>query len=295
MKTEQKNIALVLSGGGARGLAHIGVIEVLLKNGYRITSISGTSIGSVIGGIYAAGNLTEFTDWITALGKFDIFKLMDFSISKSGFIKGEKVINELKKIIGPKKIEELNIPFSAVAVDINKHEEVVFKSGSLLDAIRASVSIPTVLLPFTYNGLELVDGGIMNPLPLDAVKRNKGDILAAVDLNADIPYSIPKKFKPTENHSNYYYAALEGINKKWENLFKTDKSKKPGYFELINKSIFAVQVKLTEIAVKKHQPEILIKLSKDACDMFEFHRAQEMIEYGRKIARQELKAINNNK
>lgn len=292
MKPDRKKIALVLSGGGARGLSHIGVIDILLKNGYQITSISGTSIGAVVGGIYAAGNLTEFTDWVTTLGKYDIFKLMDFSMSMSGIIKGEKVINEIKKIIGTKKIEELNIPFAAVAVDINKHQEVVFKSGSLIDAIRASVSVPTVLLPFTYNDSELVDGGIMNPLPLDIVDRQDGDILVAVDLSADIPYSIPAKFKTSQKSTNGYNAAMDKINKNWADFFKTDKYKKPGYFELINKSIYAVQAKLTEITVNIHQPEILIKISKDACDLFEFHRAEEMIEYGKIITTKELKNFN---
>ena len=282
MGGKTKNVALVLSGGGARGMAHIGIIEELLARGYKITSIAGTSIGSVVGGIYAAGNLDGYKDWITSLSRLDIFKLMDFAISKSGLIKGEKVFNEVKKIIGNKNIEDLNIPFAAIAVDINKHKEVVFTTGSLISAIRASVSIPTVLLPFEYNGLELVDGGVLNPLPLDHVKRTDNDILVAVDLNADIPYKKPAKINISENHHSNYLQAIERVNLKWSKFFRNNKQKKTGYFDLITNSIYAMQAKLTKIAIEKHKPDILINISKDACDIFEFHRAEEMIEYGKK-------------
>ena len=281
MKRKTKNVALVLSGGGARGMAHIGVIEGLLASGYNITSVAGTSIGSVVGGIYAAGNLNDYREWITSLGKLDIFKLMDFAISKSGLIKGEKVFNAMKKIIGNKNIEDLDIPFAAIAVDINRHKEIVFTSGSLIDAIRASVAIPTVLLPFEYNGSELVDGGVLNPLPLDRVKRTNYDILIAVDLNADIPYQKPEKIDISENHHTNYLQALERVNIYWSKFYKNNKHKKTGYFNLITNSIYAMQAKLTQIAIEKNKPDILINISKDACDIFEFHRAEEIIEYGR--------------
>jgi len=230
MGKKVKNVALVLSGGGARGMAHIGVIEGLLANGYNITSVAGTSIGSVVGGIYAAGNLDDYREWITSLGKLDIFKLMDFAISKSGLIKGEKVFNEMKKIIGNKNIEDLDIPFAAIAVDIYGHKEIVFTSGSLINAIRASVSVPTVLLPYEYNGSELVDGGVLNPFPLDRVKRTDNDILIAVNLNADIPYIKPEKINiSVKNHTNYLQA-LERVNIYWSKIFKTNKQKKSRLF-----------------------------------------------------------------
>jgi len=289
MGKKVKNVALVLSGGGARGMAHIGVIEGLLANGYNITSVAGTSIGSVVGGIYAAGNLDDYREWITSLGKLDIFKLMDFAISKSGLIKGEKVFNEMKKIIGNKNIEDLDIPFAAIAVDIYGHKEIVFTSGSLINAIRASVSVPTVLLPYEYNGSELVDGGVLNPFPLDRVKRTDNDILIAVNLNADIPYIKPEKINiSVKNHTNYLQA-LERVNIYWSKIFKTNKQKKAGYFDLITNSIYAMQAKLTQIAIEKNKPDILINISKDACDIFEFHRAEEMIEHGREQLKAQMK------
>lgn len=289
MKDKTKNIALVLSGGGARGLAHIGVIEILLEKGYTISSVSGTSIGAVIGGIYASGKLQDFRDWITHLNKLDVFKLMDFVFSKNGFIKGEKIFNELNKIIGEENIEDLSIPFSTVAVDISKHREVVFKSGKLKDAIRASIAVPTVLTPFILNNSELVDGGVLNPLPLDLVHRKKNDILVASDLMADIPYSDINKIIISQEQQSNYQQALKSINDNWSKFFKSDKQKKSGFFNVINNSISAMEIKLTELAIEKHQPDILIRISKDCCDMFEFYRADELIEYGRKQA---LKSIN---
>jgi len=174
-------VALVLSGGGARGMAHIGVIEGIQKMGYTITSIAGTSIGALIAGIYVSGKMDEFKKWVIHVSKFDVIKLMDFAISKNGFIKGEKVFNALKKFIRDVNIEELEIPYAAVAVDIKNHKEIVFRSGPLKEAIRASVSIPTVLQPVYYNEVELVDGGVLNPLPINCIHRNDGDLLIAVD------------------------------------------------------------------------------------------------------------------
>ena len=126
-----RNIALVLSGGGARGMAHIGVIEELLKRDYRITSIAGTSMGALIGGVYAQGKLEEFKNWVTGLDQLEVFKLVDLTIGKGGLVKGEKVLNKMKEFIPDTNIEDLPIPYSATAVDIIKHEEVVFRSGSV--------------------------------------------------------------------------------------------------------------------------------------------------------------------
>jgi NTE family protein len=179
-----KDIALVLSSGGARGIAHIGVIEELLDRGYNITSISGTSMGAVVGGIYASGKFKEFKEWMCQLDKKEVFRLVDFSVSRSGIVKGDKVIEHMKKFIPDKNIEELEIPFCAIAVDIHKGEEVVFTKGSMFDAIRASISIPAVFKPAKINGVYYVDGGILNPLPLNRVDRKENDILVAVMVNA---------------------------------------------------------------------------------------------------------------
>ena len=293
MKKENKNIALVLSGGGARGMAHIGVIEELLKRGYNISSIAGTSIGSVVGGVYAVGKMEEYKEWVTSLNKLDIIKLMDFAITKGGLIKGEKIFKEMEKLIGDIKIEDLDIPFAAVAVDIENHKEVIFTSGNMTSAIRASVAVPTVITPVKYKNSYLVDGGVLAPLPLKFVKRSKDDILVAVDLNADLPYRRSPNKKPSKMEEKNYQKAIEHINRHWSKFFKITKIKHAGYFDLMNKSLYAMQIRLTEIAIEKQKPDILIPISRRACDLFEFHRSEEMIDYGRRQAVKILKEQGN--
>ena len=196
MNSKSKNVALVLSSGGARGMAHIGVIESLLENGYTITSISGSSMGAVVGGAYAAGQLEKYTNWLLQLDKLEVFKLIDFTLSAQGFIRGERVFNEMKKFISDRKIEELDIPFAAVAYDILNRKEVVFTEGSLYTGLRASAAIPNVLKPSSVDGAELVDGGICSPIPMDYVKRHRDDILVVSNVNASIPYEPPHEFLP---------------------------------------------------------------------------------------------------
>jgi NTE family protein len=282
MKTTVKNVALVLSGGGARGLAHIGVIEELMNNGYTISSIAGTSIGSLIGGVYVSGKLPVFKEWICHIGKFDLLKLMDFAIYKNGFIKGEKVFKKLQDFIDDTDIENLNIPYSAVSVDIRKHKEIIFRSGNLVQAIRASVAIPTILRPLNFHGTELVDGGVLNPLPLDAVERTAGDIVVAVDLNSSIPYSRKHAPNGQIKHDSNYLKAKEFINRKWPGSTKDKSIKGVSIFDLITESIYTMQMKLTETAIEKFRPDILVSISKFSCEIYEYHRAEEIIEYGRK-------------
>ncbi|MBN3036079.1 MAG: patatin-like phospholipase family protein [Bacteroidales bacterium] len=283
MEIKGRNIALVLSGGGARGLAHIGVIEEIEKAGGRITSLAGTSIGSVVAGVYAAGKLEEYREWVCSLSRMDMIRLVDLAISKNGFIRGEKVFREIKRFTGAVKIEELPVPYAAVAADIDRHEEVVFREGPLLEALRASVSIPTVFRPFRYKKQNLVDGSVLDPLPMDCVARHDGDLLVAVDLNADIPYKPPPAFEMEEKSDSAYRKALETINEKWTQYFHSSrkKEKAPGFFDLMMKSIYAMQVRLTRIALEQYRPDLLIEISRHSCDVFEFHRAEEMVEYGR--------------
>lgn len=280
----KKNVALVLSGGGARGLAHIGVIEALEKEGFRITSIAGTSIGALIGGVFISGKIHEYREWMMGLGKMDILRLIDFAVSKKGFIKGEKVFRELSRFISDTDISELSVPFAAVAVDIINHEEIVFTTGNLTKAIRASVSIPTVFQPVVYKKKLLVDGGVLNPLPLDRVKRTEGDILVAVNLNADIPYNSLENESRIPNENSSFSKAREIINEKWNKFFQPKKEPVPktGFFDLMTLSIYAMQVKLTEVAIMQNQPDILVNISKRSADIYDFHKAQELIGYGKK-------------
>lgn len=179
----KKNVALVLSSGGARGLAHIGAIEELERRGYCITSIAGCSMGALIGAMYAAGKLAEVKEWMVQLDKKKILSLVDFSFSLNHLVKGEKVMDALKEIVPDVNIEDLPIPYAAVATDWNSGKEVVFKTGSLYEAVRSSISIPLFFNPVRKGEMLLVDGGLVNGLPLNRVARVKGDLLVGVNVS----------------------------------------------------------------------------------------------------------------
>ena len=179
----KKNVALVLSSGGARGLAHIGAIEELEHRGFNITSVAGCSMGSLIGGMYAAGKLDEVKKWMLGLSKKQMFSLVDFSFSRNHLVKGIKVMDALKEIVPDVNIEDLPIPYTAVATDWNSGREIVFHSGSLYEAIRSSISIPLFFDPVKKDEMLLVDGALVNALPLNRVERNRGDMLVGVNVN----------------------------------------------------------------------------------------------------------------
>ena len=178
-----KKVALALSSGGPRGFAYIGAIEELLSRGYEITSVAGTSAGSLIGGIYAAGGLDAFKEWLYELDPVKVIALMDFSISKNYLVKGDRIIKVIKERVPEVNIEDLPIPFAAVATDLYTGEEIVFREGPLFEAIRASISVPSMFRPVRWKGRTLVDGGMVNTLPLNRVQRVEGDILIGFNVN----------------------------------------------------------------------------------------------------------------
>ena len=207
----KRNVALVLASGGARGIAHIGAIKELEHSGYRISSVAGTSMGALIGGIYACGKIDLYERWLEVLTRRRVFELADFTLSTSGILKGRRIIEELKTFIPDIPIERMDIPFTAVATDIKSESEVVFDSGSLFDAVRASISIPSLFTPVQAGERLLIDGGVTNPLPLDRVKRTDGDILVAVDVSAP---SRAKEHKADVETSEEGNSIMERIRRK---------------------------------------------------------------------------------
>ncbi|WP_339791078.1 patatin-like phospholipase family protein [uncultured Imperialibacter sp.] len=288
-----KKVALVLSSGGARGVAHIGVIEGLIDHGFEISSIAGSSMGSVVGAFHACGKLPEFKEWISNLDRIEVFKLIDFTFSSQGFIRGEKVFKNLEKVIPDRPIEEMQIPFIAVSTDLNTQKEKVFDSGSMYHAIRASVAIPTVLTPLKSGESLYVDGGVTNPVPADKVKRTKGDILVVSNVNAFKPYISPLK-KQEKKESNQYTKRLEEMMGKISKVIPGSSSakKKLGFFDLLNDSLDLLQDRLTSELLKQYKPGLSVEVSRQACSTFEFYRAKEIIEAGRQAFEEALKASN---
>ncbi len=197
-KNERKNVALTLSSGGARGLAHIGAIEALEQQGYKITSIAGTSCGALVAGLYAAGRLDAFKAWVENIDNKKIRELTDYTLSLSYLVKGDRIIEELKKICPDRNIEELPIPFRCVATDWKTGQEVVFDHGSMWQAIRASISVPAYFEPVELDGKILIDGGISNPFPLDRVVRTKNDLLVGVNVSGHDYGGIYERRKSSE-------------------------------------------------------------------------------------------------
>lgn len=292
---KSKSVSLVLSSGGARGMAHIGAIEVLLERGYTIAEVSGCSVGALVGGIYATGKLPEFKDWICNLGRIDVFGLMDFSFSSRGFIKGERVFQEIKKIIQECQIEDLNIPFSCNAVDYMSGEERVFQSGSLFSAIRASVSIPTMVQPCLLDGNEYIDGGVLNPLPVEHLQHVGDHLVVAVNLNAAESIVVLPPTKDEEGKSllkmplwMQEYRTKMGLF--FEEHHKNPKSKSLGSLDLLNRSFELMHDKLSRMTLAMNPVNVLVEISKRQARSMEFYRAAELIEIGR-IKMEE--ALNN--
>ncbi|CCY36625.1 patatin family phospholipase [Alistipes sp. CAG:831] len=294
--TEKKNVALVLASGGSRGLAHIGAIEVLEEHGFRITSVAGASMGALVGGIYAAGGLDAFKEWMKTVDRMKVFNLMDFTIGNGGFVKGEKVIDELKSIIPDKLIENLPIPFTAVATDIRHRKEVVFDRGSLYDAIRSSISLPSIFTPNRIGDMLLIDGGVVNPVPVNRVVRTPGDILTAVDLNG--PYIE----KPEEKQEHVKGRIRQRLDKIVDTL--ADKVKKDeveahllsgsenlekekeddndmGIVTILNESSSVMIQTNADLTLKLYPPDILVRIAKNAYSTMEFYKYDEIVALGR--------------
>ena len=287
-------ISLVLSGGAARGLAHIGVIEELEKQGFEIKSIAANSMGAFVGGMYAMGKLHEYKEWVVTLAKKDVFSLIDFTISSQGLIKGEKIFNKMKTFFPDKNIEDLRIPFVAIAADITNNKEVIFTKGSIYDAVRASVSIPTIFTPAKRDNTILVDGGVVNPIPLNRVKRIKGDILVASYVNADIPYNKPVISKEEDERKNSVYKQkVKEFKNKLNEILPKNGKEKLNYFTLLNKSTSLLTHSLSVMNIEKYKPDMLINTSRYIAGAFDFFKAKELIEAGRVATRKSIELFDN--
>jgi NTE family protein len=285
--TNKKTVSLVLGSGGARGLAHIGVIHWLEENDFAIKSIVGCSIGAVIGGIYAAEKLDVYEQWVRTLTKTDIVTLIDLSWEKSGLVRGEKLVNTLIGLVGEKLIEDLPISFTAVATDLGGQREVWIRSGSLFDAMRASFAIPLFFTPFKWKGLDLVDGGVLNPVPVVPTSRDGTDITIAVDLNGpdespiepvDASAAPEPPSSPIREKLNRFIARLQ------PSTISTG-SRDWGPYEIANQAFDAMQSAIARQKLAVYPPDTIIEIPRNACRTMEFFRAAEMIALGYSKAR----------
>lgn len=300
-KQVKKTVALVLTSGSARGLAHIGAIEEIQARGYEIKVIAGSSMGAVVGGLLAAGKLELYRDWMITLSRMDVFNLFDFSFSSSGLLKGERVFEEMARLLGDVQIEECAIPYTAVVTDLITKKELWMREGSLFKAIRASVAIPTIVMPVYTDTQILVDGGVLNPMPIEPVLEYDYDLLMVVNTHADIPYI--NHYHPNRQEkkdAEVYQSRLALFRKKWSKYLpisdtatETETPTLPrierlGYTSMLSKAVDLMENRIIELSLEKHQPDIVIPVSREVCSMFEFYKAKETIEAGRVAAKETL-------
>ena len=282
-------IALALGTGGARGLAHIGAIEAVEAAGFRVVAVCGSSMGALIGGVYAAGKLDVYRDWVCALQKMDVLKLVDWTLSGAGLIKGERIIGVLRELIGEVNIEELPIPFTAVATDLDREREVWLTRGPLFDAIRASIAIPTIFRPHPVHGHRLVDGGLMNPLPLTPLLQSPSDYTVAVNVNG-VPEALPAMLRSSQPRPS------SGLRSKVAAFVRRtignheDRRAEPGWLDTLTQSLDLMQENLTSFRLAADRPDLVIEIPRNASAVYEFYRASELIELGRERAERALAA-----
>jgi NTE family protein len=271
-------ISLVLSGGGARGYTHIGVIKELKKAGFEIISIAGTSMGALIGALEACGKLEIYENWVKSLDVMDLIKFLNNPFSKEGWLNSDKIFNKIKELVGDYNIEGLPIKFTAVATDLNKKKEVWFQKGPLWDAVKASASIPGIFPPVKIGNMLLVDGGVLNLMPVAPVMSDMSDLIVAVNLygkDKDIKIKLSKEVKKKQN-------LMENI---WSKIFKEKQ-------DPVNQSIDLMMDTIFRYRRAEYTPDIEIEIPQNIAGWYEFNRAIELIKIGEEFAKE---AIENAK
>ncbi len=290
MSTSNLSISLVLGSGGARGHAHIGVIRAIEERGLTIRNIAGTSMGAVIGGIYASGKLDTYVDWANRLEKKDIVRLLDFSFTWTSLFKGERIFEVLEDLVGDCKIEDLDIGYTAVATALEEQREIWLSRGSLFNAMRASTAVPGFFSPVELNGYALVDGGLINPIPIAPTLNDNTDLTIAVNLSGmDNNYRPKKKTEkkaPVASDDSYRNEITRFIGGLFDKEDKPDTSTDAS--EILTKSIDVMQGAIARLKLGAYAPQKIIEIPRDACTFFEFHRAEEMADLGYENARKAL-------
>ncbi|WP_404298244.1 patatin-like phospholipase family protein [Halomonas sp.] len=316
-KQDGKRVALVLGSGGARGYAHIGVIDELEARGYEIVAISGCSMGALVGGIHAAGKLDDYRDWVCRLDHFDVLKLVDVAWSSMGAMRANKVMDKIEALVGDVLIEDLSIPVTTVATDLIRQREVWFQSGPLLEAIRASIAVPGVITPVHRGDQVLVDGGLLNPLPIIPTVAADADFVLAVNATAHSPRPVTlEELLPPDQAAEErareedrdaqdtgfggWVDEVRSTASRWFNGLGAggedddDESevgirrREWGGLDMVMESFDITQAALAKYKVAGYPPDVLIEVPKTVCGAYEFYRAEALIALGHHLTAEAL-------
>jgi NTE family protein len=295
-KKKKPVIGLALGSGAARGWAHIGVLKELRDRGIEPKVITGTSIGAFVGAAYVAGYLEQLQQWVTELTRRDIMRYMDVQLFAGGFITGTTQKKMIREKLGDFKIETLKTPYAAVATNLKSGREVWFQQGSLVDAVHASVALPGLFSPVHIDGQWLVDGGLVNPVPVSVCRALGADVVIAVNLNSDIVGKHLKELnfeeeEEEEKETGENLTIMGFMEQMKKNLFKDEESivtrlwtkqpERPGVFDVLVGSINIMQDRITRSRLAGDPPELMLAPRLSNLGLMEFDRAEEAIEEGR--------------
>lgn len=316
-------VALALGSGGARGYAHIGVINELRSRGYAVVGITGSSMGALVGGVYAAGSLDEFTEWAQTLTQRAMLRLLDPSIAAAGVLRAGKILDAVRDMLGDATIENLPIPFTAVATDLIAGKSVWLQRGPVDSAIRASIAIPGVVAPHVLDGRLLADGGILDPLPMAPIAAVNADLTVAVSLSGtdtDLRAEDASGLETTATRERLNRllrstsalletptarSVLSRFGTVAETFSATEDYDADGYdaddapmpklgsFAVMNRTIEIAQAALARHQLAAYPPDLLIEIPRTTCRSLDFHRADEVIAVGRALAARALDALGD--
>lgn len=290
MRNNRKEVALALSSGGARGLAHIGAIEELEARGYHIHAIAGTSMGALVGAMYASGHLEEFRDWMKTIDKKRMRELTDFSLGLDHFVKGKRIIEAMRDVVPDANIEDMAIPFVAIATDWESGHEVVFKRGSMYEAIRASISLPGYFEPVRRGGKLLIDGGTTNPLPLNRVRRKPGDLLVGVDVCGH-DYKGELMYKSmVERRKENSSTVQKALNKILPDVLLSDIN----YYTLLNRTASIMIHQNAQLQIRLTRPDILLSIQMKRYGGSDYDKSERLVAIGREKMRKVLDEYEGN-
>lgn len=302
-KSDGKTISLVLGSGGARGLAHIGVIRELERHGWKIGAIAGSSMGALIAGFYAAGRLDDYADWVQELSEFNVLRYLDIAWGGAGMLKGQMLMDTLQEFIGRHRIEDLPIPLTIVATDVVARKEVWLNRGDLFNAIRASIAVPTVFTPHTINGRPLLDGGILNPVPIAPTLQDQTDAIIAVSLSgvesrigggSRLKTPAHRVNKPRHRYQKQIEVFIDQLQERLGiGAEQEDSQPSLSLTDVALLSLDAMQARIARAMLAAYPPDLLIEIPINTCRAHEFHRAEEVIAAGEYWAQQALERFTD--